>query len=170
MPKDMQGIMTRLTQLEAVTQTNTFSGPSGAVEQTTSRDISVFLSKPRGQLKQSVSPHTFNLEVPFEVEWLAEFTGIVIDADTLAQLSERDSVQHGERDHEKTPCMQSPPGNIQQRQYVRNFEYEYQNRENTITIINDNTGVSEIQREEQGIKLALAQIVAASTGLRSGGL
>jgi hypothetical protein len=57
--------------------------------------------------------------------------------------------------------MESSAGNIQQRQYVRNFEYEYQNRENSITITNDNTGASEIQREEQGIKLALAQIVAA---------
>ncbi len=57
--------------------------------------------------------------------------------------------------------MESSAGNIQQRQYVPKFEYEYQNRENAITIINDNTGASDIQREEQGIKLALAQIVAA---------
>ena len=57
--------------------------------------------------------------------------------------------------------MVSSAGNIQQRQYVRNFEYEYQNRENAITISNDNTGASEIQREKQGIKLALAQFVAA---------
>jgi hypothetical protein len=35
----MQGIMTRLAQLEAAAQTNIFSGPSAAVEQTTSRDI-----------------------------------------------------------------------------------------------------------------------------------
>ena len=39
MPKDMQGIMTRLAQLEAAAQTNTFSGPSAAVDQTQSRDI-----------------------------------------------------------------------------------------------------------------------------------
>ena len=39
MPKDMQGIMTRLAQLEAAAQTNTFSGSSAAVEQTTSCDI-----------------------------------------------------------------------------------------------------------------------------------
>jgi hypothetical protein len=39
MPKDMQGIMTRLAQLEAAAQTNTFSGPSAVVDQTQSRDI-----------------------------------------------------------------------------------------------------------------------------------
>jgi hypothetical protein len=36
--------------------------------------------------------------------------------------------QHGERDHEKAPCMELSAGNIQQRQYDRNFEYEYQHR------------------------------------------
>jgi hypothetical protein len=69
--------------------------------------------------------------------------------------------KHGERDHEKAPCMELSAGNIQQRQYDRNFEYEYQNRENAIIITNDNTGASEIQREEQVIKLTLAQIVTA---------
>jgi hypothetical protein len=39
MPKDMQGIMNRLAQLEAEAQTNIFSGSSVVVEQTTSRDI-----------------------------------------------------------------------------------------------------------------------------------
>jgi hypothetical protein len=97
----------------------------------------------------------------------AEFTGIVIDAGTLEQLGERDSVQHGERDHEKGPCMESSTGNIQQRQYVRNFEYECQNRENAITITNDNTDASEIKREEQGIKVTLPQIVAARNYIES---
>jgi hypothetical protein len=69
--------------------------------------------------------------------------------------------KHDERDHEKAPCMELSAGNIQQRQYDRNFEYEYQNRENAIIITNDNTGASEIQREEQVIKLTLAQIVTA---------
>jgi hypothetical protein len=162
MPKDMQGIMTRLAQLEAAAQTHIFSGPSAAVEQTTSRDI---LSIPeRTKRAAEAVGVTSYVQLGSSVRSgaaRAEFTGVVLDADTLAQLSERDSVQHGERDHEKAPCMESSAGNIQQRQYVRNFEYEYQNRENAITIINDNTGASEIQREEQGIKLALAQIVAA---------
>jgi len=133
MPKDMQGIMTRLAQLEAAAQTNTFSGPSAAVEQTTSRDI---LSIPeRTKRAAEAVGVTSYVQLGSSVRSgaaRAEFTGLVIDADTLAQLSERDSVQHGERDHEKAPCMESSAGNIQQRQYVRNFEYEYQNRENQL--------------------------------------
>jgi hypothetical protein len=167
MPKDMQGIMTRLAQLEAEAQTNIFSGPSAAVEQTTSRDI---LNIPkRTKRAAEAAGVTSYVQLGSSVRSgaaRAEF-GIVINADTLAQLSERDSVQHGERDDEKAPCMESSAGNIQQRQYVRNFEYEYQDRENAITITNDKTGASEIQREEQGIKLALAQIVSVRDYIES---
>ncbi len=140
--------MTRLAQLEASAQTNIFSVPSATVEQTTSRDI---LSIPeRTKRATEAAGVTSYVQLGSSVRSgaaRAEFTGIVIDTHTLAQIGERDSVQHGERDHEMASCMESSAGNIQQRQYVRNFEYEYQNRENTITITNDNTGVSEIQQE-----------------------
>ncbi len=170
MPKGMKGIMTRLAQLEAVSQTNIFSGPSASVERTTSRDI---LSIPdRTKRATEGADVTSYVQMGSGVRSGAartEFTGIVIDGGKLVKLGERDSVQdgerdlvqHGERDPEKAPCMESSVDNIQQRQYDRNFEYEYQNRENVITFTNDNTGSSEIQREEQGIKLALAQVVTS---------
>jgi hypothetical protein len=73
----------------------------------------------------------------------AEFTGIVMDADNLVEHGERDLVHHGERDlvqhgerelvqHSerdlgRSPRMESSAVHIQQRQYDRIFEYEYQN-------------------------------------------
>jgi hypothetical protein len=75
------------------------------VEQTTSRDI---LSIPeRTKRATEAAGVTSFVQLGSSVRSgaaRAEFTGIVIDADTLAQLGERDSVQHGERDHEKAPC------------------------------------------------------------------
>jgi hypothetical protein len=126
MPKDMKGIMTRLAQLEAAAQTNIFSGPSAAVEQTTSRDI---LSIPeRTKRTAEAAGVTSYVQLGSSVRSgaaRAEFTGIVIDADTFAQLGERDSVQQ--------PCCTESLSRAAQE---------------SITITNDNTGASEIQQEE----------------------
>jgi hypothetical protein len=89
--------MTRLVQLEDAAKTNIFSGPSVGVEQTTSRDI---LSIPeRTNRSAEAAGVTSYVHLGRSVRSgvaRAEFTGIVIDADTLAQLGERDSVQHCE--------------------------------------------------------------------------
>ncbi len=151
MPKDIQEIMTRLSQLEAAAQTNIFSGPSASVEQTTSCDI-LSMSERTKRAAETVDVTSY-VQLGSSVRSgaaRAEFTGIVIDADTLAQLSERDS-----------GIVIGADTLAQLSEYVRNFEYEYQNRENAITITNDNTCTSEIQWEERGIKLAFVQIVVA---------
>jgi hypothetical protein len=158
----MQGIMTRLTQLEAAAQTNIFSGTLAAVGQTTSRDIlSIPERTKRAAEAAGVTSYVQLGSGARSGAARAEFTGIVMDADTLAQLGERNFVQNDERDHERPPYMESYAGHIQRSKSDRILEHDYQDRGYSILITNDNIGTSEIQLMHQGIKQAFAHIMAA---------
>ena len=170
----MQEIITRLAQLEAAGAPQTFSGPSAAVVQNASRDI---LSIPERSKRAAEAAGIISYRSDVRSGAArAEFTGIIMTADNFAQDGERELVQDGERelvlDCEmalgRAPSTELSAGRIQQRPYARIFEYEYQDRGPAIRIVNDITGASATknpdvlhQREEQGIKHALAHIVAA---------